>query len=290
MKISGFTFLRNATLMGYPFIESIKSLLPLVDEYVINIGDGEDDTFERVAEINDPKIRIIRSKWNEKMQQCGFVYAQQKMIAQYNCTGDWAFYLEGDEVLHEDDLEKIRLAMEVNLDNPQVEALAFHYHHFYGSPEQVLNSPAWYRNEVRIIRNTIRSYAPDGLYWLVTDSSHRKGRYPFAVHAAATIYHYGWARRREQILEKNKGNCKYWNTAPLESLNYGNIDPLSLELFLGSHPAVMQQWLHEKKASNFHLNPEYRLTRREKKHRIVMKLEKWFGFDFSKKHYTPIKS
>jgi hypothetical protein len=151
MKISLFTFIRNGTLLGYPFIESICSALPLCDEFVIAVGDSEDDTLARIKAINSEKIIIIPTYWNEKMQDRGFVYAQQKMIAQYNCTGDWAFYLEGDEVLHEDDLPKIRAAMEHHLNHPEVEALAFDYFHFFGSPAWVATSPAWYRQECRII-------------------------------------------------------------------------------------------------------------------------------------------
>ncbi len=285
MKISGFTFLRNATLMGYPFVESIKSLLPLVDEYVVNVGDSEDDTYERVAEIEDSKIRILHSKWNDKMQQKGFVYAQQKMIAQYNCTGDWAFYLEGDEIVHEQDIEKIRGTLLANIDNQKVEALAFHYHHFYGTPNQVAISPAWYRNEVRIIRNTIRSYAPDGLYWLVPANNHRKQRYPFAVHTGATIYHYGWVRSSSKMLEKFKRVGQYWNDPFLESINYGNIDRLALRQFTGTHPEVVQDWLATEAEADFQLNSEYNLSSREKKHRLLMQIEELFDWDLSKKHY-----
>ena len=115
MKISGFTFIRNGTLLGYPFIESILSALPICDEFIVAVGDSEDDTLARIQAIGSDKIRIIQTQWNEKMQDRGFVYAQQKMIAQYNCTGDWAFYLEGDEVLHEDDLPKIKASMETTM-------------------------------------------------------------------------------------------------------------------------------------------------------------------------------
>ena len=107
-SISGFTFIRNGVDLGFPFEASIRSLLPLVDEFVIAVGAGNDDTLARVKAIGDPKIRIIETRWNERMADRGFVYAQQKMIAQYSCTGVWAFYLEGDEVDHEDDLAVIR--------------------------------------------------------------------------------------------------------------------------------------------------------------------------------------
>lgn len=288
MKISGFTFLRNGSLMGYPYLESIESILPLVDEFVVNIGDGDDDTYERVAAIDDSKLRIIRSHWNDGMHAKGFVYAQQKMIAQYNCTGDWAFYLEGDEVLHEDDLDRIRASMLLHLPNSKIEALAFHYHHFYGTPNQVARSAAWYRNEVRVIRNTIRSYAPDGLYWMVLPT-HRRGRHPYAAHTGAHVYHYGWVRSTEKMAEKNRRIAQYWDGVAAPSFNYGNIDPTILVPFSGTHPQVMEAWLKNEAEQSFHPNADYQLTRRDKKHRISMRLEKMFGCDLSKKHYLPVK-
>src|SRR6056300_236556 len=125
MKVSGFTFLRNAVINGYPFEESIRSLLPLVDEYVVAVGAGQDDTLHRVQAIDDCKLKIIETHWNESMQDRGFVYGQQKMIAQYQCSGDWAFYLEGDEVLHENDLENIHRSLAKHVNNQTVEALYF---------------------------------------------------------------------------------------------------------------------------------------------------------------------
>ena len=130
MKISGFTFLRNADINGYPFIESVRSALPLVDEFICAVGPSIDDTRKKIESIGDPKIRIIDTDWNENMCDRGFVYGQQKMIGQYQCRGDWAFYLEGDEVLHEADLEKIELSLETYLDDHRVEAFYFDFLHF----------------------------------------------------------------------------------------------------------------------------------------------------------------
>ena len=173
MKVSGFTFLRNAQINGYPFVESIRSLLPLVDEYICAIGYSQDDTKQMVRDIGDPKIRIIESSWNEEMHDRGFVYGQQKMIAQFNCSGDWAFYLEADEVLHESELDQIKSTMEKNLNDAAVEALYFDFKHFYGTADQV--GIAGYRRAPRVIRNNIRSIAPDGLFWVVLDKN-KKGR------------------------------------------------------------------------------------------------------------------
>jgi glycosyltransferase involved in cell wall biosynthesis len=145
MKVSGFTFLRNGQKLGYPFVESIRSILPIVDEFVIALGPCDDDTEKLVREIGDRKILVIPTQWNERIQPDysvnGFVYGQQKSIALFNCTGDWAFYLEADEVLHENELPKIRAAMERHLGEARVEALAFDYLHFYGNS----NTYAWSR-------------------------------------------------------------------------------------------------------------------------------------------------
>ena len=209
VSISGFTFIRNGVELGFPFEASIRSLLPLVDEFVVAVGRGNDDTLARVLAIGDPKIRVIETLWNERMADRGFVYAQQKMIAQYACTGDWAFYLEGDEVVHEDDLAAIRASVERHHANPAVEALVFDYLHFYGSAQWVSVSPGWYRRECRLIRNTIRTYAPDGQYWLVT-TEHKTPRNPQAALANAHIYHYGWIRRNEDMQKKLDQVSKYW--------------------------------------------------------------------------------
>ena len=287
MKVSGFTFIRNGTLLGYPFIESICSALPLCDEFVVAVGDSDDDTLARIQAINSDKIIIIPTRWNEKMQSRGFVYAQQKMIAQYNCTGDWAFYLEGDEVLHEDDITQIRSSMEKHLSNPKVEALAFDYLHFFGSPEWLATSPAWYRRECRIIKNTIRSWAPDGLFWVVMDRN-RKGRHPQAALVNVPIYHYGHVRSISSMREKNNRVEKYWgNDHPL--FNGYEIDPQALTLFTEKHPAIVQTWLANEAEKNFTPNPEYRPTRRELKHRWAMKLERLFSIELSKKHFRLIR-
>jgi len=287
MKVSGFTFLRNGQRLGYPFVASIRSILPLVDEFVIALGPCDDDTEKMVREIGDPKIRIIPTQWNERMRGDysvgGFVYGQQKSIALFNCTGDWAFYLEADEVVHENDLPKIRAAMEKHLDDPRVEALAFDYLHFYGNQNTIAWSPGWYRSEVRILRNTIPAWGPEGLFFVVLDT-HKRGRYPRAAHTGATIYHYGWVRNEAEMNLKLSKVQKYWTNAPAAAVDYSKIDASVLKFFSGTHPTVIQDWLPVADGI-FQADPAHQLTAREKKHRWMMRLEKMFGLRFSKKHY-----
>ena len=198
MKVSAFTFIKNGQILGYPFVQSIQSVLPIVDEFIVNVGESEDDTLELVKSIADSKIKIIQSNWSEKMTDRGYVYGQQKMIAQFNCSGDWLFYVEGDEVYHEDDLDKISKSMKLHFHNPKVEALVLDFLHFYGNENSYLDSPGWYRSEARIIKASVRSYAPDGLFWLVLDKN-KKGRYPRAKKINAHCYHYGWVRTERQM-------------------------------------------------------------------------------------------
>ena len=291
MKISAFTFIKNGEILGYPFIESITSVLSLVDEFVIAVGKSEDNTLQRIKAIPGDKIRIIETSWNDNIHDRGYVYGQQKMIAQFNCTGDWAFYLEGDEVVHEDDLPKIKATMQAYLHDDGVEALVFDYYHFYGNANTYLDSPAWYKTEARIIKNSIRSYAPDGLFWLVLDKN-KVGRYPKAAHTHAKIYHYGWVRSEQQMNLKAQKVQTYWNkdneAASVNQVNYREIDSSILRLFTGLHPNIIKNWLPVEQGL-FVVNPVYQLTKREKKHRLLMRIEKIFGLNFTKNHYKLIK-
>ncbi len=285
MKVSGFTFLRNAVINGYPFEESIRSILPIVDEFVCVIGESEDETRARVAAIGDPKIRIIDSQWNESMQDRGFVYGQQKMMAQYNCSGDWAFYLEGDEVLHEAEIDRVRQTMLDNLRDPEVEALYFDFFHFYGTPEQV--GIAGYRRAPRIIRNSIRTIAPDGLFWVVMDRN-KTGRYPRAKHAGGNIYHYGHCRSVSRMSEKLRQVGKYWGSSHQEFHGYGNIDVAELRPFMGTHPQVVRDWVESEAESVFCQNSGYKLSRRDRRNRLRFWVEEKLGVEISKKHYKPL--
>jgi hypothetical protein len=282
MKVSAFTFIKNGEILGYPFLQSIQSILPIVDEFVINVGESEDETLKMIHSIKDTKIRIIESKWNNGMRDRGYVYGQQKMIAQFNCSGDWAFYIEGDEVYHESELEKIKSSMKMYLNDPSVEALVFNFKHFYGNANSMLNSPGWYRSEARIIKNSIRSYAPDGLFWLVLDSN-KKGRYPRAKNIGVTCYHYGWVRSEEQMNLKSNKVQKYWGGKSVK-VDYSQIDQSIIVEFIGTHPEIIKDWL-PKDDGLYTADPNYQLSKKQKKHRLMMLIEDFFGIDLSKKHF-----
>ncbi len=296
MKVSGFSFLRDGVRLGYPFEESIRSALPVCDEFIVAVGRGSDDTLARLRAMNEPKLRLIETTWNEACRSHGFVYGQQKMIAQYNCTGDWAFYLEADEVLHEHDHDRLHDAMAHYLEDTEVEALAFDYRHFYGDASHLHTTSQVYRRACRIIRNSLRAIAPDGLYWAVIKDrtwhggrNKRRTRYPRAAVLNIPIYHYGNARHERYIQDKAAMGNRYWSEKQAFGDSYGRLDPAQVSRFEGDHPAVMAHWLAEHANPSFSFDPDHRLTRRERKHRRLAWLERLTGRDFSKRHFKVIR-
>ena len=289
MKVSGFTFLRNAKELSFPFIQSIRSILPICDEFVIALGKGRDNTEGLIRDMNDPKIKIIHTEWNTHMKSKGYTYAQQKMIAQFACSGQWLFYLEGDEIVHEDSLSDIKKTMLKYKDDEDVEVLVFDYYHFYGNTNTYLESPAWYKQAPRIIKASVRSYAPDGLYWLVLDEkkSNRKTRYPKAKLLNTYMYHYGWVRPESAMVEKLDQVANCWGDEEGVDLKYKDIDSSILREFIGSHPNVVKGFFPEQEGI-YQGDPNYQLTKRDKRQHAKMKLERLFGKDLSRKHFVVV--
>ena len=276
MKVSGFTFIRNGIKLDYPFLESIRSVLPMCDEMIVAVGDCDDGTRESITNLNDPKIRIIDTVWDESMREGGRILAEQTNIALDHITGDWGFYIQGDEVLHEKYLSACRNAMIRYKDDARVQGLLFKYVHFYGSYEYVADSPKWYSHEVRIIRNDkrIRSYK-DAQGFRIGDKKLR------VKSIDASIYHYGWVRdpRAQQL--KSKLVSRYWhddewmNANIVEASEYDYSLVESLRKFTGTHPIVMQDRIARK-------NWEYNYDPSKKvltlKHRLKMWVERLTGY------------
>lgn len=235
MKVSGFSMVRDGVRFGYPFVESIRSVLPLVDEFVLAVGKSDDGTLARARGIGSPKLRIIETVWDEALRKGGEVMAQQTNLALDACDGDWCFYIQADEVIHEEDYARIRAAMQRHADNPAVEGLQFRYKHFYGSYRLV--NPLPYRRQVRIVRNGIGVRSVGDACGFAVDGRPLRTR-----PAGATVYHYGWVREPTVMGAKfAKFLGLYEDTAKAdaaETVPY-LYDTGACIPFRGSHPAVM---------------------------------------------------
>ena len=257
MKVSGFTIVKNAIKYDFPIVESILSILPICDEFIVAVGKSEDQTLQLIQSINSPKIKIVETVWDDSLREGGRVLAVEtdKALQAVSADSDWAFYLQADELIHENDLETIQAAMLKWKDFKQVEGLLFNYKHFFATYDYVANSRQWYKKEIRIIRNdkNIASYK-DAL------SFRKKGEKLNVKVVDATVYHYGWVKNPKVQIEKRKSFEKLWHddkwmeqNFPEEAeFDYSNID--SLEEFKGSHPAVMQKRIASRNW-NYSYNP-----------------------------------
>jgi hypothetical protein len=244
VKVSGFTIVRNAIKLDFPLEASVRSILPICDEVVVNVGRSEDDTLELVRSIGDPRIRIIQTEWD--MTRRNTVLGLETHRAMTACTHPWGVYIQADEVLHERGAAALSAAIRDVDGDPKVEGLLVRYLHFYGGFDTVATHRRWYRREVRAVRLSpeldIRPY--QGAQGFRVGPNHRKIR---ARLTSAEMFHYGWARPAQALREKRDlGRTMYpWRNAdvtlPLLAWMPG------LQRFEGAHPRTVKEWIEARK-------------------------------------------
>ena len=277
MKVSGFSFVKNAIQLDYPVSEAIRSVLPLVDEMVVAVGKSNDKTRDLIASL-DPKIRIVDTHWNENLRKGGAVLAEEtnKALDAIGSEADWCIYIQADECIHEKYHEVIFKAMLDNVDNEMVEGLLFGYKHFYGSFDYVGDSRTWYRNEIRVIRNNkeIRS-------WKDAQGFRLNNRKLKVRKINAEIYHYGWVRHPKYMMAKSLAANRYWHNDawieerfdPTQDFDYSQID--SIKRFDGTHPAEMQKRINDQ---NWQFERDPELKRFGFKAGLLYYFEKFTGW------------
>jgi hypothetical protein len=278
MIISGFTMGRNARKLYYPMKQSVMSILPLVDEFIVALGDSDadDKTRMEIESIGSNKIRIVDTVWNIEKYPKGMEHAHQTDVAKAACRGDWLFYLQSDEVIHEHDLPVIRNRCTELYRDEEVEGLLFDYLHFWGDYDHYQNNHCWYRKEIRIIRNQpdIHSWESaqsfrkipgfDGIHYRQKENTFKLK----VANSGARVFHYGWVRPPELMNSKirsfsiNHRGAKMVGEMEKNDLfrgyfDYGNLS--KLQVYSGSHPAVMKDWI---KMFNWHTRLRFSGSRR----------------------------
>lgn len=293
MTISGFTMVRNGAKYYYPIKQAISSILPIVDEFVVALGasDPDDRTREEIESIGSDKIRIIHTVWDLEKYPRGMEHAHQTDIAKAACKGDWLFYVQSDEVVHEADLPGIRQRCEELLHDKSIEGLLFKYRHFWGDYDHYITSHAWYANEIRIIRND-----PEIHSWESAQSFRRipnfdgisyrqkEGTYKLKVaRVDAYIYHYGWVRpphfmqskrKAMEVIHRGQRQAEARFSQEKAKFDYGDLSLLTV--FNDTHPAVMRErmrlfnWADQ---LNYGRNPANRPKHERMKYRILTFIE-----------------
>ncbi|MEZ6135489.1 MAG: hypothetical protein R3C53_11325 [Pirellulaceae bacterium] len=244
MYVSGFTIARNAIHYDYPVVESIQSILPIVDEMVVAVGNSHDATRELIASINSNKIRIIDTIWDDSLRSGGTILAQQTNVALDACRGDWSFYLQADEVIHENDLDRISSRMLKHRTRKSVEGLSFRYHHFRA--DYTIRDPLPYRKQIRIVRPGIgvRSVGDACGFGL-------NGRKLSAVASGAWVYHYGYVKPPKHMAAKMDYFLSLYDgrqVVPGDELAADDFawNLSTCEPFTASHPTVMNERIARK--------------------------------------------
>ena len=274
MKVVGFTFIRNAVTFDYPIVEAVRSILPLCNEVVVAVGKSDDKTLELIQSIDNQKLRIIETVWNDADRDNGAVLAVEtnKAFDAVTADADWCIYIQGDECFHEKFYATIRAAMAHWLDDADTEGFVFRYRHFYGSFDYVATSRQWYRQEVRVFRNdkTIRS-------WRDAQGFRKDGRKLKVREIDAEVHHYGWVRHPRAMQLKQLNFNRLWHseeemksllTVEADEFDYSVIDDLAH--FEGTHPSVFQPRID---AMNWQFSFD---PTRERRLRLKEKLSRWF--------------
>lgn len=286
MKVTGVTIIRNAVINDYPVVESIKSVLPVVDEFIVLVGDCSDETEALIRNIESEKIRIKHSIWDLTLRTGGTILAVEtnKVLDLVSKDTDWIFYIQADEVIHEKDHANIRMAMEEFKNDDRIDGLLFHYLHFYGTYDYIGDSRKWYNVETRIIKNNpeIRSYRD------AQGFRKKDGRKLNVAKIQANVHHYGWVKDPKNMKIKQKNVAGFWNNDDdslktfLESedfFDYRQFD--SLKKYTGTHPVFMENRIKRK---NWNVELDIKKNNLKFKYRILHFIEKWTGkrlFTFS---------
>lgn len=289
MKVSGFTFIRNAVLLDYPIVAAIQSILPLCDEVVVAVGNSTDDTLALIQNI-DPKVRIIQTTWDDTLRENGRVLAVEtdKALAAIAPDADWAIYIQGDEVLHEADHPNILKAMTRFQHDQDVDGLLFDYLHFYGSYDYIGVSNNWYKKEIRIIKpgRGIFSFRDAQGFRKAPDQKLK------VAPANARVFHYGWVKDPQAMQRKQESFHKLWHDDAWLEKNIKVATAFDYEdhihelaRFEGTHP----QWIAARIAErNWTFQTDISRNKKSLKNKIKDIL-KAIGIDTHYANYTLIR-
>ncbi len=279
MFVSGFTIARNVVKADYPIKEAILSILPLCDEVIVAVGKSEDSTLEYIKTIDSDKIKIIETVWDDSLREGGRVLADEtnKALKAVNPNANWCIYIQADECLHEKDYVHLRQMMQLYKSDDNIDGLLFNYNHFYGTYDYLADSRAWYKREVRIIKNK-----PEIFSYKDAQGFRKHNNQKLSVaQTQASVYHYGWVKHPKLQLEKLKQARKLWHSDDFLEKEYkdelefdfSSID--SLKRFEGIHPQIMFDRISKK---NWTFDFDIKRKKMSLKKRILYWIEKISGW------------
>lgn len=242
MKVSGFTLVRNAEILDFPVEASIRSILPVCDEVVVNVGNSDDRTLDIVRSIADPKIRILESEWDLSRGEA--VLRTETARAMRVCSHPWGVYIQADEVLHEAGVSGMLAAIRTADPDQRIEGLVVRYRHIFGTPDIEAVNRRWYRREVRVVRLDpglgVAPYRDAQGFRVGTAQRRVRARL-----VDAEMFHYGWLRSAAALRARGEVDRYLYPgrwVPPTEAAAVLRWFP-GLRRFTGTHPAAAQRWV-----------------------------------------------
>jgi hypothetical protein len=299
MRITGFTYVRNGLMMGYPFLESIQSVLDIVDEFVVVLGDSTDGSDEAIGNLGSSKIRIVHSVWDMNLKTGGKLFAQQSNLGLAEMNGDWVIHIQADEVLHENDLPKLLDYINKYDQDHRVEGLLFPFLNFRGDYNHIHTGRKAHRFEIRAFRNNklIRAYKDSqGFRKYSSEEAYQageKGKKLCVVKIDVPVFHYNFVRSPQQMKEKTIFFQKFFHDGPelekkikeLADFDYNQVD--KLEQYNGTHPRWMKSIIQQKDWDFVYDPTKAKVSFR---HKILNKIEDITGYRIGEyKNYRLIK-
>lgn len=214
IKISGLTIVRNAISNGYLIAEVLDTLVAISDEVIVCDGFSTDGTFEYLSTRGD--IKLYQDVWNLQSND-GHEFANITNKGMSRCTGDYIFYLQADELIHEDQYENLRKLILSN----EYNSISCKFHHIrYSFDHSLVEGYELHPSATRasrVVRNKDIYSSTDGFNF--DGSIHPQ------YNSNINIYHYGYIFLENILAKMINHSDNFYINAP----NYANRKKLSYE-------------------------------------------------------------
>lgn len=248
--ISGFSVIRNAIAGDYCIQECIASMLPVSDEVVIGDASSDDGTGEMLQEWSrkEPKLRIVKQPWKQPVNERRW-FVNWINQTRSELSYDQQLFLDADEVICEGAYSQLKQAK-------HGDCFTFRRLNFWRDARTVIA-------EGETCGHMVTRFGPSALF-MPSDEPYGIEDIPEIIrrsvhYPALRIFHYGFLRSREGMVQKSKVNLKaFFGTfdsrvaAAAANPDQPWHDSFKHEkpytTYAGGHPEHCLAWLRSRKA------------------------------------------
>lgn len=193
MSLSCIMIIKNGIRNGYPFLESIRSIVDAADEFLISDGYSDDGTYDYLCAAANKysNIKLYQDTWPASEFGESIALVTNQLKARARC--DWVYNIQADEVVHETILPKFHRLTTTQTN--KFASFALRFLHFVGDFHHIETNPG-YEYAVRLVPNAENvSAVSDG--WTFDGNVEPVGiiKYP-------PLFHFGWVYSKNNLYKK----------------------------------------------------------------------------------------